>query len=471
MKKICFLSCLFAALIVVLNTAALAGQDVAVKATQGKATDWRYPDTTITETRLATRNASPDARKSWLQFDLTAVYAQDPSIKGNFINAKLTFYGAKAEVDPKSYVVNGLNDSAGLENWVATSLTWNNAPANNITSSNLLDTTKVTSIYTGTFPPPCQDIISETPEADRAALTTFLNTDTDGKVTFIFTGGGTAYFKNVGDLNGEPVLTVTYVLGNNPEKAHFPIPADGAEVKTTLSSLSWTNPDPNAPSGVITCDVYLGTEPNRLSMDKKTLAAGITSVVINAANFPTYATLIDQQTYYWIVDVHDTSEPNVITGQDWHFDVNNNNAPVVSAGPDQVVWLGKSGIPGQEVVYLDGTTSDDDLPNPPKAYSVLWTQVSGPATITIDPNNVNDTSVTITATGVYVFQLTADDTNKQASDTVQVVVGTNSCHASYLNGAAYNAMDFNTDCTVNFADFADFAADWLTCTNSFEECL
>jgi hypothetical protein len=264
---------------------------------------------------------------------------------------------------------------------------------------------------------------------------------------------------------------LTYTLGYNVKKAHAPIPADEVIVKTTLSTLSWTNPDPNNPGGIITCDVYLGTEPNRPSMDKKTLSAGVSSVAINTTNFPTYGTLADMTTYYWIVDIHDTSKSDVVQGQEWRFYANNNNAPVVNAGPDQVVWLGKSGTPGQEVVYLDGTTSDDGQPNPPKAYTVQWTQVSGPATVTISPDNVDDTSVTLTATGIYVFQLAADDTNRQASDTVQVVVGTDSCNASFLNGASYNAMDFNTDCVVNFKDFADFAADWLTCTNSFEECL
>jgi hypothetical protein len=272
-------------------------------------------------------------------------------------------------------------------------------------------------------------------------------------------------------LNGaRTMLDGVVVVRDLAAMAHDPIPADDAEVKTTQSSLSWTNPDPNGPGGVLTCDVYLGTEPNRLSMDKKTLGAGITSVAINTTNFPIYGTLVDQQTYYWIVDVNDTSEHNIIEGLQWRFNVNNNDAPVVSAGLDQVAWLGKSGTAGQEVINLDGTTSDDGLPNPPAAYTVKWTQVSGPA-VTISPDNINDTSVTITIAGVYVFQLTANDTKKQASDTVQVIVGNNSCHASYLNGTNYNSKDFNTDCNVDLADLEEFVDAWLACTNTQEGCL
>jgi hypothetical protein len=248
-------------------------------------------------------------------------------------------------------------------------------------------------------------------------------------------------------------------------KAYTPVPADGATVDTTLALLDWVNADPNIPGNPVYCDVYLGTEPNRLSMDKKTLDNNISQVNINTTNFPTYGNLQDETQYYWVVDVHDGND--LLSGDMWNFLVSHNTAPIVNAGPDQVSWLGKSSTPGQEVIALDGTTSDDGN------YTVLWTQVAnGAPTVTITPNNVDDTSVTITARGTYVFMLTADDGAKQTSDTVQIIVGSTSCDASHMSTAAvYDAEDQNRDCVVDMADFAALITDdWLTCTDQLTNC-
>jgi|GEM_PF-546264 len=199
-------------------------------------------------------------------------------------------------------------------------------------------------------------------------------------------------------------------------KAHTPVPADGATVDTTLALLDWINPYPDVPGNPIYCDVYLGTEANRLSMDKKTLGNDVSDVNINTTNFPTYGNLQDRTQYYWAVDAHDGGD--LRPGSMWSFTVSNAGAPTVDAGPDQAVWLGMSGVPGQEVVYLNGTTSCGG------PYTVLWTQVpNGAPAVVIEPNDVNDTSVTITVAGIYEFMLTADDGVIQVSDTVQVMVG------------------------------------------------
>lgn len=472
MKKLCFLAAGLLTFLIVFNSIAQASRTVSVKASQGKAADWRTPDTVMgNTTQLMTRtvSGSNDSKKSWLQFDLTSLYAQDSSVSGNILDARLTFYGGKAETGAKSYVVTGLNDAAGLEDWIASALTWNNGPGNDINSGTGLIASLTTSLYSTSIPVPVLDVMSETPEANRAALTAFLNTDTDGKITFIFTAGSTTYLWNAGQPL-EPVLTLTYALGNNPDKAHNPNPADEAIVETDLASLSWTNPEPNSPGGILNCDVYLGTEPNVLTMDKKTLSAGAASVAINTTNFPKYGILDNQKTYYWKVDVHDSSSPDVIDGQMWSFYTNNNAAPIADAGPDQVAWLGKSGTPGQELILLNGTTSDDNLPTP--AYTVQWSQISGPA-VTISPNDTDDTSVTVTARGTYVFELKADDGNRYAADTVQIIVGTDSCDASHMStGQPYDAGDQNQDCIVNLQDFAVLiSANWMDCTDTLTDCV
>lgn len=253
--------------------------------------------------------------------------------------------------------------------------------------------------------------------------------------------------------------------------ARQPNPAEGAAVGSSPTTLSWTLPDPNDGVSDITCTVYFGIEPpdpNRTGMDKKVLAPNVSTVELNAVNFPTFGVqpLADANDYYWVVDCADAS-PGMGAddgkGVTWTFSTDYNEAPLVDAGPDQVTW----GLPN--VISLAGSVNDDGKPNPPAAYTVAWTQISGTA-VTPDSPNAESTTVTVTEAGVYEFELTADDGEKQGSDTVRVIVGTDSCEASYLNGSAYNSKDFNQDCVVDLADFADFAVDWLACTNTLEGC-
>lgn len=174
------------------------------------------------------------------------------------------------------------------------------------------------------------------------------------------------------------------------------------------------------------------------------------------------------------LSINDSSDRN---GYDLNSDYTNlevylyslvagNPAPNVDAGPDQITWLGNSGPANQETVSLDGTASDDG------SFSVLWTQVdNGAPTVTIDPSDQQDTSVTVTESGIYEFMLTASDGTGQASDTVTVTVGQNACHASHLStGDDYSAADFNRDCIVNVIDVALFAVKWLNCTNTLVLC-
>jgi hypothetical protein len=453
-----FQSFLILSLVLLLPEFAQAVGIAEIPAQQGKAADARTPDQVIGEARLATRNGTwPDAKKSWLQFDLTDLYSENPNLQGNILDAKLTVYGAKSETGAKSYVLSGLNDAAQLEDWDAAALTWNNAPANEVASPTALQASLVTPLYTASVPVPVLDVISETPQASRSVLTAFLNTDTDGKITFIFTPGSTTYLWNAGTALG-PTLTLMYALGNNPAKAHNPNPADESIVESSLAFLSWTNPEPNLPGDPIYCDVYLGTEPNRLTMTKVTLENNIETVSLTAS-FPSLVPLNTNTRYYWAVDCHDPVK-GIIEGEMWSFFVG--QAPTADAGPDLIRWLES----GQLTVSLDGTASDDG------PYTILWTQVpNGAPTATINPNNVEDPSVTFTQRGIYEFMITVDDGYLQASDVVQVIVGTDSCDASVLSGSAYNSNDYDHDCDVDLADFADFAADWLVCTNTLEGCL
>jgi hypothetical protein len=104
-----------------------------------------------------------------------------------------------------------------------------------------------------------------------------------------------------------------------------------------------------------------------------------------------------------------------------------NTAPVVSAGPDQAITLPSN-------ASLDGTVSDDGLPNPPGAVTTTWSQVSGPGTVTFGDANAVDTTASFSTDGVYTLRLTADDGALSASDEVIVTVNPPSSDPIFADG-------------------------------------
>ena len=100
-----------------------------------------------------------------------------------------------------------------------------------------------------------------------------------------------------------------------------PVPSHGAAFRAwpwpVLSELSWTNPKTG---DHIQCDVYLGTEPDRATMDKVILGNDVSSVAVNTTNFPNYGNLgYNSQTYYWVVDCKDTGTSVTTSGFIWSF--------------------------------------------------------------------------------------------------------------------------------------------------------
>ncbi len=92
-----------------------------------------------------------------------------------------------------------------------------------------------------------------------------------------------------------------------------------------------------------------------------------------------------------------------------------NLAPVVDAGLDATIRL------PADTVALDGDVSDDGLPSG-ATVSTSWSVQSGPGGAVFSDVNSVDTSVTFVTEGVYILELTADDTSLQGSDTVTITV-------------------------------------------------
>ncbi len=97
-----------------------------------------------------------------------------------------------------------------------------------------------------------------------------------------------------------------------------------------------------------------------------------------------------------------------------------NQAPTVSAGPDQVLASGTSRL------TLTGIVDDDGLPVPPGALDVSWAIASAPqgATVAFDLPSSSATGVSVDRDGIYRFRLTASDGSLSASSTVTVTIET-----------------------------------------------
>jgi RHS repeat-associated protein len=91
-----------------------------------------------------------------------------------------------------------------------------------------------------------------------------------------------------------------------------------------------------------------------------------------------------------------------------------NQAPVVSAGPNQAITL-----PTNRVTLL-GSATDDGLPN--NTLAISWTQVSGPASAIFSSPNTAVTDAFFSVAGTYVLQITANDSQLNSSATTTVTV-------------------------------------------------
>ncbi|GAH54051.1 unnamed protein product, partial [marine sediment metagenome] len=127
--------------------------------------------------------------------------------------------------------------------------------------------------------------------------------------------------------------------------------------------------------------------------------------------------------------------------------VGTNQAPSVDAGTDQQITL------PDDDVDLDGTVSDDGLPDPPATVTQTWTKESGPGTVNFGNENAVDTTATFSTDGVYVLRLTADDSDLNAYDEVTITVNAIANQAPSVDAGSNQQItlpddDVNLDGTV-----------------------
>ncbi|MCP4605829.1 MAG: hypothetical protein GY847_35805, partial [Proteobacteria bacterium] len=92
-----------------------------------------------------------------------------------------------------------------------------------------------------------------------------------------------------------------------------------------------------------------------------------------------------------------------------------NQAPEVNAGADEAIIL------PQDTVNLDGTVTDDGLPEA-SVMTTAWNVLSGPGAVTFGDETAVDTTATFVVSGNYTLELSADDGELSASDTVEIAV-------------------------------------------------
>ncbi len=92
-----------------------------------------------------------------------------------------------------------------------------------------------------------------------------------------------------------------------------------------------------------------------------------------------------------------------------------NQAPVVSAGPNQSISL------TTPTTTLLGTATDDGLPSG-SSLSVMWNELSGPGIVSFATPTSATTSATFPAAGTYVLRLTGSDTQLSTTSDVTITV-------------------------------------------------
>jgi hypothetical protein len=254
--------------------------------------------------------------------------------------------------------------------------------------------------------------------------------------TNIANGTITAY-DGVGTVVVETVDGQLIVKGLHPLN---PVPGDGDATTPGDLTLSWTV-EAGTP-----VDVWFGTGADlsgaKLVVDKQ----AVTSIAVKVD---------PKKRYYWAVDTYAPGAQDPNYGPIFDFLVDN-LPPVVKAGDDVTTWLTN----GSVEVALSATVEDSD------PTTSLWTVVTEPnegMAVIGDPAQL-DTTVTLTAVGTYVLELTADDGEYTGSDAMTINVYSDSCEAAQsLPGYVPIPGDLNGDCRVDDLDMAILQAHWLEC--------
>lgn len=132
----------------------------------------------------ANNNDNDFSRKTYLQFDVSGIGTAETANLQLTIPNPVPALGSNNNDLTYTFNVFGLNDGVTAEDWDESLLTWNNAPGNDITSRNLLNSDAT---LLGTFTVTGRGAPGEVIDFTSFELIDFLNMDTDGLATLILT--------------------------------------------------------------------------------------------------------------------------------------------------------------------------------------------------------------------------------------------------------------------------------------------
>jgi hypothetical protein len=285
-KRLVLSTCIVIVLGIIAAPAALA--ETIVMAVQSCRTDILQPDTNRHDSSKLTMRSDDSAAKSWLKFDINELGF------GSVGAATLTVTLHQEKDGDRHFDVSYVNDDCRDNiDWDERSLTWNNAPGNDIDSLGGLDPDKTTFLTTVNF---TDGVPGDSFTFD--VLDAFKN-DTDGVVQFVFHNSNGYMNLSTHDHAEEawrPYLTLT-------EGA---VPADGATDVPRDAVLSWL-----ADGNDVTYDVYLATDFN--DVNEATVDNPLDVLVSMGQEETTYTPdelLEYNQTYYWRIDENNNADPN-----------------------------------------------------------------------------------------------------------------------------------------------------------------
>ena len=238
-------------------------------------------------------------------------------------------------------------------------------------------------------------------------------------------GPGTVSFGNVSTLNTNASFSIdgTYVLRLTATDGQF---SDTDDVTISVGPVPNVAPVANAgvdqtivlPASVTLAgtatDDGLPNPPGTLTTTWTRFSGPGTVSFANASALNTSASFSVDGTYVLRLTV---SDGQFSSTDDVAITVSPvpNAAPFANAGTDQSIELPSS-------ASLQGSASDDGLPNPPATLTTTWSQVSGPGTVSFANASALNTSASFSTDGTYVLRLTANDGQLSDTDDVSITV-------------------------------------------------
>ncbi len=124
-----------------------------------------------------------------------------------------------------------------------------------------------------------------------------------------------------------------------------------------------------------------------------------------------------------------------------------NRPPQVNAGSPQAHDAASFPF----IVQLNGTVTDDGLPDPPAAFTTSWAQLSGPGAVWFESSNSASTTVAIPGVGTYILRLSADDGALSAASEVVITVTRSTLPFTLVPaGAVWKYYDQGGDLPANW---------------------